>query len=96
MDTIEGMRSVAAEWRPVACADYVKAQRHASALHDWATLLFLNNVWRDPRVVLEAPCDEAGVLPGIWRARCVNGADRGPCHLLRMWIMVAGHPESDW
>ncbi len=83
-------------WRPVAAAEYIRAQRHAVALRDWATLLFLNTAWSDPGVVLEAPCDRDGVLPGIWRGRCTDeGAPvRRACHLYRLWIMVAGHPEA--
>ena len=82
-------------WRPVEVAEYVRAQRHAMVLRDWATLLFLNNVWSDPRVVLESPSDGDGVLPGIWRGRCVDDGATVPdgCHLHRLWIMVAGHPE---
>lgn len=82
-------------WRPMGVAEYVQAQRHATVLRDWATLLFLNAAWSDPGVVLEAPCDRDGVLPGIWRGRCVDDRDpvRGSCHLHRLWIMVAGHPE---
>lgn len=85
---------VPAGWRRMGPSDYVAAQREASALRDWDTLLFLNNAWCDPRVVLEAPCDRGEILPGIWRGRCVDAGAGDPCHLLRIWIMVAGHPDG--
>ena len=81
-------------WAPLASPDYLRAQREAVALRDWATLLFLNHAWNDPHVVLEAPSDDGTALPGIWRARGTAGRPQG-CQLVRMWIMLAGHGSAD-
>ncbi len=87
-------------WRALVAREFTRAQQEAAVLRDWATLLFLNQAWADPAVVLEAPWEVLDdgtpeLLPGIWRTRAVSSGVVPTRCRLRMWIMLAGD-HSRW